>query len=396
MALFKKWFGKKEPEGARPEESKPEPPDGERGATDDDGATSTAEAASSSGTEAEPAAEEVATQETAGGDSEAPAEGAATKTEAEPPAAEPEKKSRWSILKRGLSKTRKGLTDLFSFRKALDDEYIDELEATLYAADFGPATVGELIDGERGVRAAWKAKTITETDQVRDYVAGLLKDVLLERDNALARAASGPTVILVAGVNGTGKTTSIAKLSNRLVQEGNRVILAAADTFRAAAVEQLTVWSERLGVELVRGESEADPASVAFQGAERVVETGADYLIVDTAGRLHTQKNLMQELGKICRVLSKKVPDAPHEVLLVLDATTGQNAVNQALSFTEAAQVTGIVLTKLDGTAKGGIVITVNNHLQIPVKFVGVGEQIDDLQAFDAPSFVDALLAPES
>jgi len=245
------------------------------------------------------------------------------------------------------------------------------------------------------VRSAYKEKKITEADEVRDYLRGVLKDLLLERDNRLLAATAKPTVILVAGVNGTGKTTTIAKLARRLKGADHRVILAAADTFRAAAVEQLTIWSERLGVDIVTGEANADPASVAYRGAEAALEKEADYLIVDTAGRLHTQKNLMMELTKIRTVLGKKIPDAPHEVLLVLDATTGQNAMNQATSFTDAVRVTGIALTKLDGTAKGGIVVTVNNQLQIPVKYIGVGEGIEDLQEFDASSFVDALLDEE-
>jgi fused signal recognition particle receptor len=306
-----------------------------------------------------------------------------------PPA---EKKGLWSLFKKGLSKTRDGLKSLFSLRRALDDAFVGELETALYKADFGPGAVEELIHGEHGVRRAWKEHKIESAADVREYLKGVLKEILKKRDNRLSRAESGPTVILVAGVNGTGKTTSIAKLAYRLKSEGHDVVLAAADTFRAAAVEQLTIWSQRAGIEIVTGESNADPASVAFRAAETSVEKGASYLIVDTAGRLHTQKNLMRELLKIRSVLGKKIPGAPHEALLVLDATVGQNALSQARTFQEAIEITGIILAKLDGTAKGGIVVAINNLLDIPVKFVGVGEQLEDLQPFNPDVFADALL----
>ena len=231
---------------------------------------------------------------------------------------------------------------------------------------------------------------------MRDHLKQLLREILHEKDTRLLESSAKPTVILVAGVNGTGKTTSIAKLARLLKSHDKTVILAAADTFRAAAVEQLTIWSQRLELDIVTGDARADPASVAYRAAEEAVEKNVDYLIVDTAGRLHTQKNLMKELEKIRNVLGKKIPDAPHECLLVLDATTGQNALVQAERFLEAVRITGIVLTKLDGTAKGGIVVTINNLLRIPVKFIGVGEGIDDLQHFDARSFADALLEEET
>ncbi|MCH2365057.1 MAG: signal recognition particle-docking protein FtsY [Planctomycetes bacterium] len=281
---------------------------------------------------------------------------------------------------------------MFSLGGKVDEGMIDEIEAGLYAADFGPETVAELIDGEGGLRSAWKENKFTQSGEVREYLKNLLKNNLKKRDNSLLQAETKPTVFLVSGVNGTGKTTSIAKLSNRLTSSGKTVILAAADTFRAAAVEQLTIWSQRLGIEIVTGEANSDPASVAYRAAERAVELDADYLIVDTAGRLHTQVNLMKELSKIRNVLDNKISGAPHESLLVLDATTGQNALTQASNFLEAVDISGIVLTKLDGTAKGGIVVAINNRLQIPVKFVGVGEQIDDLQVFEPDGFVDALL----
>jgi fused signal recognition particle receptor len=366
--VLKKWFGKKDKD--KPEEHPSAPSGGDSSA-------------------ASPAPEAVATATA----SAAPTPPATS--EAHDESVEPAKKSAWARLKEGLTRTRKGLANFFSLRRALDDGLIDELEAALYAADFGPGAVSLLIDGDNGIRRAWKRREIENVDQVQDYLKRLLRELLARRDARLAKADTKPTVILVAGVNGTGKTTSIAKLAHRLAKEGATVVLAAADTFRAAAVEQLTIWSQRIGVELVRGKQDADPASVAYQGVERALEIGADYLIVDTAGRLHTQRNLMRELEKIHAVLQKKVPGAPHESLLVLDATTGQNALQQAENFMAAARVTGIILTKLDGTAKGGIVVTINNRFEIPVKFVGVGESLDDLQDFDPDRFVDALLASE-
>jgi len=301
------------------------------------------------------------------------------------------KKPRWSLFGKALAKTRQGLKSLFVFRRPLDEALLDEIEADLFSADFGPETVDALLNGPDGVKAAWKAKEISEAEEVRTFLKRRLKEMLQRRDVWLARADHPPTVILVSGVNGTGKTTSVAKLAKKLRDSGASVILAACDTFRAAAVEQLTVWSQRLGVEIVTGKPQADPASVAFQGADVALAKNADYLIVDTAGRLHTQKNLMRELGKIRAVLAKKIPGSPHECLLVLDATTGQNALVQAKLFQEEIPLSGIVLAKLDGTAKGGIVVSINNRLEIPVKFVGLGEKIDDLEPFDVDRFVDAV-----
>jgi fused signal recognition particle receptor len=241
------------------------------------------------------------------------------------------------------------------------------------------------------VDAIWKT--------VRDELIELLKgqdDVRWDLTNPLSplkKAASGPTVILVAGVNGVGKTTSIAKLTNLLMKNGNKVVLAAGDTFRAAAVEQLTMWSQRLGCPIVRKESNSDPAAVAFEGVQKAVEVGADYLIVDTAGRLQTQKNLMDELTKIRRVMQKIIPDAPHESLLVIDATTGQNGLSQAKSFSQAIGCTGLVLAKLDGTARGGVVVAIRQDMGFPVKYIGVGEQVDDIELFDPIGFVDALFS---
>jgi fused signal recognition particle receptor len=249
------------------------------------------------------------------------------------------------------------------------------------------------MNGPDGVRRAWKDSRIERVEEVREFLRERLKAMLKKGGTALTIPPSPPCVILVAGVNGTGKTTSIAKLAKQLRDRGGTVILAAGDTFRAAAVEQLTVWSKRLGVEIVTGKPQADPASVAYRGVEVALEKKADYLIVDTAGRLHTQKNLMRELGKIRTILGKKAPGSPHESLLVLDATTGQNALQQARSFQEEIQVTGIILAKLDGTAKGGIAVTIAHTLDIPIKFVGTGETLDDLQPFDPDRFVEDLLA---
>jgi len=344
--MFRKWFGKKD----RPEaESAPSTP--------------------------EPAPEQAPVEQ--GG-------------QAPPPAEVPEK-PRWSLFGKALEKTRKGLKSLFSFRRALDDGYLEEIEAELYGADFGPETVDALLNGPDGVRTAWKEKRIAQTEDVRDFLKARLKAMLARRETRIAEAPSPPTVILVAGVNGTGKTTSVAKLACRLKADGKKVILAAADTFRAAAVEQLQIWSQRLGVEIVTGKPQADPASVAYQGAEAALKSGADYLIVDTAGRLHTQDNLMRQLGKIGSVLGRKIPGSPHECFLVLDATTGQNALTQAKLFRDQIELTGIILAKLDGTAKGGIVVTINNRLEIPVKYVGLGEKLEDMEPFDVDKFVDAV-----
>lgn len=296
-------------------------------------------------------------------------------------------------LWQGLSKTRESLgsrlQSLFSFGKKIDANLISELEEVLYTADLGN-TAQELIEE---LQQSFREGKIQESSQLK----GVLHQALLNRLESapLRQSTQGPTVILVAGVNGSGKTTSIAKLAGFLRKQGKSVMLAACDTFRAAAVEQLSIWSERLGVQIVKQATGSDPASVAFDAMESAVARKVDYLIVDTAGRLHTQKNLMAELEKIRRVLGKKVPDAPHEVLLVLDATTGQNAIAQALEFTKAVSVTGLFLSKLDGTAKGGAVFGIRKKLSIPIKFIGTGESIEDVTAFDAQtaeSFVSSLL----
>lgn len=305
-------------------------------------------------------------------------------------------------LKKGLTKTRDLLRtdvrDLLKQGEILDDDQLEGFEGRLIQTDMGVAAAAAIIEE---IREKHGGRTVV-IDDIWDTVRAKLKELLKGSDggwnmddplSALQLAESKPTVILVAGVNGVGKTTSIAKIAKLVQAGGNKVVLAAGDTFRAAAVEQLTMWSERLGCEIVRKASGADPASVAYAGCEYALENGADVLIVDTAGRLQTQKNLMDELGKIRRVCEKLVPDAPHESLLVLDATTGQNGLSQAQNFGEAIGCTGLVLSKLDGTAKGGVVVAIRDKMNIPVKYIGVGEQVDDIELFNADSFVDALFA---
>ncbi len=301
-----------------------------------------------------------------------------------------------NALKRGLALTREkltsGLAAILPIGRELDAALIDELEDTLLTADIGPRTTTKLVDS---VRAEWKARRIRTTDDCRLFLKAQLKAILKDDGATLAKAASGPTVILVAGVNGTGKTTSIAKLAWRLTRGGRTVVLAASDTFRAAAVDQLAVWSERIGCKIVRQPTGADPAAVAYDAAEAAVARNADYLVIDTAGRLHTQKNLMAELDKIKRVVAKRIPGAPHETILVLDATTGQNAIQQAIEFGRILDITGLFLTKLDGTAKGGAVIGIRDQVRVPVKFIGVGETHEDIEDFDADAFVEAIFAEE-
>jgi fused signal recognition particle receptor len=294
-------------------------------------------------------------------------------------------------FKQGLAKTRNmfaGVASLFRLRGKVDRDFLAELEKRLYLADVGTAATSDIIER---VRQAYMDKEIGE--DVEAFVKQQLKELVTMDAIAVNVSTSGPTVILVAGVNGSGKTTSIAKLAKRLQADGRKVVVAACDTFRAAAVEQLTIWCERLGCEIVKSQAGSDPASVAHDACERAKSKGFDYLIVDTAGRLHTQAHLMRELEKIHRVVSKQIPGAPHEVLLVLDATTGQNAIAQAENFKKVVHCTGIILAKLDGTAKGGAIFTIKQKLELPVKFVGVGEKLDDLEPFDPDSYVEALFA---
>jgi len=295
-------------------------------------------------------------------------------------------------LRNGLAKTRAALSGtlrsvLISGRR-VDRSLLDELEEALISADVGVDTSLRLV-GHLG--EALRMGKVRHAEEVYAFLKGELKRDLADSACALTTAAGAPTVILVVGINGSGKTTSIAKLAHLFKGRGQKVLLSASDTFRAAAIEQLEIWSERAGVEMVRHKKGSDPAAVAYDAADAALARGAHFLIVDTAGRIHTRSGLMRELGKIKQVLGTKIPGAPHEVLLVLDATTGQNAISQAKLFKEAAGVTGIFLAKLDGTAKGGIVIAIKRELNLPVKFVGLGEGLEDLEAFDSEKFVEAL-----
>jgi fused signal recognition particle receptor len=291
-----------------------------------------------------------------------------------------------------LGKTRdkisNSLSSVLSLGRNIDEKLLDKLEETLISDDIGIETTDKLVSE---LRQAYRSRKIAKTDDIVPFLKEHIKSYWPERDRQLHLAQSGPTVILVAGVNGTGKTTSIAKLGYILSQNNNKVIVAACDTFRAAAVEQLTIWAERIGVQIVKHQTGGDPAAVAFDACEAAAARNADILILDTAGRLHTKKDLMKQLTKIRDVVARKIPDAPNEVLLVLDATTGQNAIAQAKLFTEAINVTGIFLAKLDGTARGGIVIAIKDQLDIPVKFVGLGEKPEDIAEFDPNTFVEAL-----
>lgn len=292
-------------------------------------------------------------------------------------------------LKAGLARTRDlftGISGLFTGKGRVDRNFLGEMEKRLLLADFGAGPTRELV---KKVEVAFLDKEIGS--DLSAYVKAQLLEMLPSDGLELSVAPSGPTVILVAGVNGSGKTTSIAKLANLFTKQGKKVVVGACDTFRAAAVEQLSTWSSRIGCEIVKGQTGGDPASVAHDTCEKAVAKGLDVVILDTAGRLHTQANLMRELEKIHRVVQRKIPGAPHEVLLVLDGTNGQNALHQAEQFSKAVSCTGIVLTKLDGTAKGGFIFSIRNKLGLPVKLIGVGEGVNDLEPFDPDSFVSAL-----
>lgn len=294
-------------------------------------------------------------------------------------------------IKQGLAKTRQvfsGVASLFRLRGRVDQEFLARLEERLYLADVGPTATTQVVER---VRKAYLDREIS--GDVEAFVKNELKSLLREQDNSLHFARSGPTVIMVAGINGSGKTTSIAKLAYRLSKEGRKVMLAACDTFRAAAVEQLTIWSQRIGCDIIKGQQGSDPGAVAFDACEAAKARGADVLIIDTAGRLHTQAHLMRELEKIRKIVSRQIEGAPHEVLLVLDATSGQNAIQQADSFKKAIQCTGIILAKLDGTAKGGAIVAIRQKVGLPVKFIGVGEKLEDLEVFDPEAYVEALFA---
>jgi fused signal recognition particle receptor len=294
-------------------------------------------------------------------------------------------------IKKGLAKTRGvfgSVAQMFRLHGRVDQDFLGELEKRLYLADVGTAATSEIVER---VRQAFKDKEIS--GDVEQFVKEQLREQLTAPDQAIRFAPSGPTVVMIAGVNGSGKTTSIAKLAKRCQEDGKKVMVAACDTFRAAAVEQLTIWSQRIGCEIVKNQQGSDPAAVAHDACEKAAARGFDVVIVDTAGRLHTQAHLMRELEKIKRVVSKQVPGAPHEVLLVLDATAGQNAIAQAEMFKKTVECTGIILAKLDGTAKGGAIFGVKKKIGLPVKFIGVGEGLDDLEPFDPDAYVEALFA---
>ena len=292
-------------------------------------------------------------------------------------------------LKNGLFKSRNSFFGKIRalFQSGVDSDTLEELEEMLICADVGFEATEEILE---------KLRTVTKENKIKDPDAAVdaLKAILMETlgETEPLKLTTSPSVILVIGVNGVGKTTSIAKIANVLKHEGKKVILAAGDTFRAGAIEQLGVWADRVGVDLIRQNEGSDPAAVVFDAVHAAKKRNADVLIVDTAGRLHNKKNLMNELAKINRVIDRELPEAARETLLVLDSTTGQNAVNQAVEFKNAADITGLVLTKLDGTAKGGIIFSIKNKLNIPVRFVGVGEGVDDLQPFNPKEYVDALL----
>ncbi len=297
-------------------------------------------------------------------------------------------------IKSALAKTSRALnTDIRDLLKSqgelVDEEFLKRLFAVLVKSDMGGDMARQIRDR---IGTDFRARKV-HFEEILAIITEEIRQTLEQGGTAIHMAESGPTVILVVGVNGSGKTTSIAKLANKFAQEGKRVLLGAGDTFRAAAVEQLTIWSERIGCEIVTAAQGADPASVAFQASKRALDEAFDVCIIDTAGRLQTQSNLMQELQKIRKVIGKHVPEAPHEVLLVLDATAGQNAISQAKGFSEAAGCTGIVLAKIDGSAKGGVIVPIRQQFALPVKLVGLGEQIGDLAVFEPEAFAKALLS---
>ncbi len=297
-------------------------------------------------------------------------------------------------IKKGLTKTRakiaSGLGTVLAVGRKVDAGLLDDLRDTLLLSDVGPATVEKLI---ANVEAAWKKGKVSDADDIRELLKRNVVEMWPEADRGIRYAPTGPTVVLVAGINGSGKTTSVAKLARHLTEQGKRVILGACDTYRAAAVEQLTIWSERIDVQIVKHKHGADPGAVAYDACDAALARNADVLLIDTAGRLHTQDHLMRELGKIQKVVQRKIEGAPHEVLLVLDATIGQNAVNQARIFSKHVDVTGLFLAKLDGSAKGGIVIGIRDELDVPVKFVGLGETPEDIEPFKPSEFMEALFA---
>ena len=295
-------------------------------------------------------------------------------------------------LKQGLSKTKQSFNDkvnnVFSTFRKVDEELLEELEEALIMSDVGVETSTKIINN---LRDKIKKQNIKEAEEVKQALREEIQEIFDSIDSSL-HLETTPSVILVVGVNGVGKTTSIGKIANRLKQDGKKVIIAAADTFRAAAVEQLEIWADRAGCQIVKKDEGADPASVVYDAIDIAKKENADVLICDTAGRLHNKKYLMDELEKIKRVINKELPESSKEVLLVIDATTGQNAILQVQAFKETVDITGLILTKLDGTAKGGVVIGITNENQMPVKFIGIGEQIDDMEVFNSKDFVDAII----
>ena len=297
---------------------------------------------------------------------------------------------------KGMEKSRANfankLDTIAKKSRKVNQEYFDELEEILIEADVGVSLTMKVVEE---VLNESLEKKITDAEEINELVVDKLFEGYMNKGEELVCDVkfqdNGPTVLLVAGVNGVGKTTTIAKLANRYIKQGKKVMLCAADTFRAGAIEQLQVWAERLGCDIVTGKANSDPASVAFDGAKKAKEQGVDLLIVDTAGRLQNKVNLMNELSKMCRVISKEIPDSPHEVFLVIDATTGQNGVSQAKQFMDCIKITGIVITKMDGTSKGGIILSIRDELGIPVRFIGLGEKMEDLVEFDLEKYLIGL-----
>jgi fused signal recognition particle receptor len=304
----------------------------------------------------------------------------------------PQEPSLLDKLKEGIQKTRVGLVDrleeAISGRREIDADLLEELEYALITADIGVRTATEILDQ---LRARVDRKLVNDPQELKSIIRQQLLEILQANDRPVPLVTQPPAVVMVVGVNGSGKTTTIGKLAQRYRTEGRAVLLCAADTFRAAAIEQLEVWGERTNTDVIRQQQGSDPSSVVFDALQSARARKADYVIVDTAGRLHTKENLMAELEKMRRTVRKVVPEGPHEVLLVIDATTGQNGLEQARKFTESSGVTGIVLTKLDGTAKGGVVIAISRELGLPIRYVGVGEKIDDLLPFEPETFISSL-----
>jgi fused signal recognition particle receptor len=303
-----------------------------------------------------------------------------------------EKKGFFQRLKEGLFKTHQGLVSkidqLISVKKKIDDDLLAELEEILITSDIGVKTTQELL---HNVAVKVQRKELEDADLLKKNLQEQMLHILSQQENSLNLSAARPFVIMVIGVNGTGKTTTIGKMAQKFKAQGKSVLLVAADTFRAAAIEQLEIWGQRAGCDVIKQKSGSDPSAVVFDGLKAAKSRGMDVVIVDTAGRLHTKVNLMEELKKVKRIMGREIPGAPHEILLVLDATTGQNSISQAKMFNQAVGVTGIALTKLDGTAKGGILIAISDELKIPLRYIGIGEKLDDLREFNARDFVEAL-----